>query len=137
MSGKHLVFYDGECGFCDQVVQFLLRQDKKKIFVFAPLQGKTAGRLLKDLPENVKSADSVILIENYDSKDPRLYLYSKAVFRVMWLLGGVWTLLGWRAFLPAFFYDWGYRLVARNRKRFFSNDRCVVPSPEQKERFLP
>ena len=66
---KHLVFYDGECGLCDQVVQFLLKADKNKGFVFAPLQGKHAALALKDLPEEAKQADSIILIEDYQELD--------------------------------------------------------------------
>lgn len=47
---EHLVFYDGECGLCDRVVQTLLKVDTHERFVFAPLQGKTAEKLLQDLP---------------------------------------------------------------------------------------
>lgn len=133
---KHLVFYDGECGFCDQVVQFLLEKDQNQDFGFAPLQGSTAERELKNIPEEAKQADSVILLENYGTKDQKLYMLGKAGFRVMWLLGGRWKLLGWVNFFPACLYDWGYRMVARNRYRLFPQS-CTVPTQEQKDRFLP
>jgi len=134
---RHLVFYDGECGFCDQVVQFILKADQKKRFAFAPLQGKTAAKWLENLPESVKTADSVILIENYQEENSRVSLYGKAAFRILWLLGGAWRLIGWKAYLPACLYNWAYRLVARNRKRLFPQTSCVVPSADEKERFLP
>ena len=97
---KHLVFYDGKCGLCDHAVQFLLKVDKRKQFVFAPLQGTTAAAELKDVPEHIKQADSLILIENYQSKDQIIYILGKGAFRITWLLGGVWSLLGWLNFLP-------------------------------------
>lgn len=134
---KHLVFYDGECGLCDRVVQFVLKADKQQIFLFAPLQGETAAKELHDVQEDVKQADSVILIENYTDGEKKLYLYGKAAFRIMWLLGGWWKLVGWKNFLPAFLYDWGYWIVARNRHRFFPQDSCVIPPLNEKERFLP
>ena len=134
---KHLVFYDGQCGLCDKVVQFLLKRDRMKIFMFAPLQGSTAASVLKELPPELKSVDSLILVENYLASDQQFYLLGKGALRICWLLGGAWMLLGWISFLPAVLYDWGYRIVARNRHRFFPNTSCVIPDPKDKVRFLP
>lgn len=134
---QHLVFYDGECGLCDQTVQFLLKQDRQKQFVFAPLQGTTAQQYLKNIPLRLKTFDSVILIENYKSKNAQIYVMSKAIFRMLWLLGGVWALIGWLSFLPAFLFDWGYRLVARNRHRLFPQTNCELPDPQNRDRFFP
>ncbi|MEM1282390.1 MAG: DCC1-like thiol-disulfide oxidoreductase family protein [Chlamydiota bacterium] len=136
MKKQHLVFYDGECGLCDRVVQIVLEADKKKIFLFAPLQGETSAKELRDVPEDVKQADSVILIENYTTENEKLTIYGKAAFRIMWLLGGKWKLLGWLSFLPAFLYDWGYWIVAGNRHRFFRQDICIIPPASENERFL-
>ncbi len=133
----HLVFYDGQCGLCDLTVQTLLQLDKHHRFVFAPLQGTTAAHYLQSLPLELKSVDSLILIENYKSQDNHIYALSQAVFRICWLLGGGWKLAGLLAFLPPFLFDWAYRLVARNRHRFFPQTQCVLPPPNQKERFLP
>lgn len=135
--GKHLVFYDGACGLCDHAVQFILARDKAAIFDFAPLQGATARSTLKSLPKDIINADSLILIENYRSDKPQIYIFGKGAFRILWQLGGVWALPGAISWLPSFLYDWGYRLIAKNRHRLFDNDRCVVPSPDKKDRFLP
>ena len=62
---KHLLFYDGSCGLCDHIVQFLLKVDLKRQFVFAPLQGKTAAEVLKDLPIVYRGADSLVLVEMF------------------------------------------------------------------------
>jgi predicted DCC family thiol-disulfide oxidoreductase YuxK len=134
---SHLVFYDGECGLCDRAVQFLLRFDTKKLFAFAPLQGSTAGTYLQQLPPEYKQVDSMILIENYQTSFSKTFIMAKAVFRIFWLMGGAWVLLGWLSFLPSILFDWGYRLVARNRHRLFSPDSCTIPPPDQKDRFLP
>jgi len=127
----HLVFYDGNCGFCDRVVQFLMKADKKKRFAFAPFRGEMAKKRLVRLPERVRQADSVILIENYKKEGGKTFIYGKASFRILWHLGGFWKLIGWVGFLPAFLYDWGYRLVAKSRSR-----SCVAVQRGDPDRFL-
>lgn len=132
-----LVFYDGECGLCDHVVQLLLKVDRHKRFVFAPLQGSTAAILLKDMSEEVKNADSLIFIENFQSDDRKVYIYGRGAFRIAWLLGGFWRLIGWISFLPPILYNWGYYFVARHRHQFFRQNVCTLPNPDEKNRFLP
>lgn len=133
----HLLFYDGQCGLCDHIVQFLLKADIEHQFVFAPLQGSTAAIVLKELPEEYKTVDSLVLVENYQAADQKFYVMGKGAFRILWLLGSWWSVLGVFSFLPSFLYDWGYRLVAHNRHRFFSQSVCVLPDPSNKTRFLP
>lgn len=133
---RHLVFYDGECGFCDFVVSFLLSVDKNKIFLFAPLQGKTAAKLLDSLPAEQKNQDSIVLIENYQTDESRIYILGKAALRILWLLGGGWSILGVVNFLPAFLYNWIYRLVAKNRKKIMQKRECKIPPKDQRDQFL-
>ena len=133
---NHLIFYDGVCGLCDQIVQFLLQIDTEELFVFAPLQGETSKQYLQQLPAQFKDIDSIILIENYRSDKPKIHVLSKAVFRICWLLGKKWSLIGFLYFLPAILFDWAYRLVAKNRYRLFRQS-CLMPSVKHKNRFLP
>lgn len=133
---KHLVFYDGECGLCDQVVQFLLKADAHKCFLFAPLKGATALQVLKGLSINDRKEDSLVLVENYREPHEKIYILGKGALRILWLLGGAWRLLGWISFLPSFLYNWAYRLFARYRHRFFAN-RCQLPQAKKDARFLP
>lgn len=135
-NGRHLLFYDGQCGLCDQCVQLLLKVDYQKRFVFAPLQGETAAQKLAGLPPHLRGVDSLVLIENYQTDSERTYVMSRGVWRICWLLGGLWTVLGWLSFLPGWLLDWAYRFVARNRHRIFPQTSCVVPDPKQRERFL-
>lgn len=135
--GQHLVFYDGQCGLCDQIVQVIIRDDRRELFDFAPLQGSTAKEKLSDIPPQMKTADSLVLIENYRERNPSYFIFGKGALRICWLLGGRWALPGLISFLPAWLYNWGYRLVAKNRHRIFQNDRCVLPTPQTRHRFLP
>lgn len=134
---KHLVFYDGECGFCDRSVQMLLRIDTAKIFAFAPLQGSTAAKYLKE-ERTLLELDTLVLIENYQEAEREIYTYGKAVFRICWLLGGWWKVAGWPCFFPGFLYNWMYRLIARNRMGIFGPPgTCRLPGSANDGRFLP
>lgn len=132
---EHLVLYDGTCGLCSWVVQFLLKADSEEHFVFAPLQGETASAYLKHLPESVRGVDSVVLIENYQD-NPQAYVLSKGALRICWLLGGGWRVPGVLSFLPAFIFDWAYNVVARNRYQWVARS-CLVPQKKDRHRFLP
>jgi predicted DCC family thiol-disulfide oxidoreductase YuxK len=134
---KHLIFYDGSCGLCDQMVRWVFGQDKNEIFVFAPLQGETAAKYLKNLPPDIRYTDSLILIENYTSLYPKVFILAKGALRIAWLLGWPWFLIGWLSFFPGWLFDWGYRLVARHRHYFFPGEQCFIPLADQKDRFLP
>ena len=123
--GRHLLFYDGHCGLCDGAVRFLARVDKKQHFLFAPLDGNHAQRLLANLSDEDRSAESFILLEEY-STAPRCYLYGKAALRIAWLLGGPWRLVGLFHFLPSCLYNWVYRFIARHRYSLFGLRACTL-----------
>jgi len=133
---RHLLFYDGECGLCDRAVQFVLKHDRKKEFIFAPLQGVTAVKELAQLPPELKTIDSLILLQDYGTPEQEITTHGRGAMRICWLLGGWWALIGWKSFLPSWPFDVAYRFVARNRHRLFSQ-ACIVPDPEHRERFLP
>jgi predicted DCC family thiol-disulfide oxidoreductase YuxK len=133
----HLIFYDGNCGLCDRIVQFVFKEDKNEHFVFAPLQGETASQYLRSLPPEIRFTDSLILIENYRSSYPRVSILAKGALRIAWLLRWPWMLIGWLSFFPGWMFDWIYRLVASKRHYFFSQNQCFVPPSNQKDRFLP
>jgi len=138
MMDKHLIFYDGTCGMCHGVVQFLLKQDKNKIFAFAPLQGETAAHLLNDWRICFPDADSLVLVENYrDNDNKKILLFGNGALRICWLLGGLWKIPGIISFFPTFFYDWGYRWIARHRFQWFEKQTCLIPKMEDLKRFLP
>jgi predicted DCC family thiol-disulfide oxidoreductase YuxK len=133
MNSPHpVILFDGVCNLCNRSVQFIIKRDKKKQFLFASLQGKTGGELLKkfDLPANV--FNSFILIEGEN-----IYSRSTAALRIAKQLGGGWKLLYGFMILPRFIRDAIYNLIAKNRYKWFGKrDECMIPTPELKERFL-
>ncbi|PKL94004.1 MAG: thiol-disulfide oxidoreductase [Gemmatimonadetes bacterium HGW-Gemmatimonadetes-1] len=132
-----ILLYDGTCGFCAASVQLVLRHDRTGTLRFASLQGPTGQAAILRHPE-LAGADSVVWVEPATADHPeRVYLRSAAALRTSRYLGGVWHLMriGW--LVPRPLRDAIYDLVARHRHRIpIGADRCDLPAPEARERFL-
>lgn len=133
---RPILFFDGECNLCNGGVQFIIRQDKKERFLFAPLQsarGLQAKSDLGNIPEfSKKDPDSFILFYNN-----RYFIKSTAALETAKLLGGIWNVAYLGFILPRFVRDWVYDLVARNRYKWFGKrNECMMPTPQLKKRFL-
>ncbi len=130
---KPVVFFDGVCAMCNGLVNFLLKADRQQRLLFAPLQGPTAQQLLPPLSD--KSAEWSMLYVDADGVRDK----SDAALAVGRQLGGIWSLLSMLARLvPRFIRDAVYRFIARNRYSWFGKkDACRIPTPEERERFLP
>jgi predicted DCC family thiol-disulfide oxidoreductase YuxK len=133
-----ILLYDGVCGLCNRLNQFVLRRDPAGIFRFASLQSALAARTLSRYGADATDLDTVYVLVNPDQPDEYLLARSDAAIFVLKQLGGFWGLLGFVAqFKPRFLRDWGYRIVARNRYRFFGrSETCMLPSSENRDRFL-
>jgi len=70
-------------------------------------------------------------------EDGRAYRNSAAVLRIFRSLRFPWPAVYALIAVPAPLRDWVYRLVARNRYRWFGRRHsCMVPTPELRTRFL-
>lgn len=126
-----VLFFDGVCGLCNHVVDFVLRHDRHGTIRVAPLQGSTAQQRLSD--HDRTRLDSVVLLEGN-----RITRRSTAVVRLLMLTGGPWKVVAWMLWIiPRPLRDVGYRAVAAVRYRLFGRkESCRIPSPEERERFL-
>lgn len=130
---KHLLLYDETCPLCNRSVHIILKRDKKKKFLFSPLQGKTAEKVLKKLPPDL---DTLILVENFESNKEHILMEGKGALRICFHLGGIYFPLGLLSFLPTFAFDAFYRFIAKRRYRLFSMGKELKES-DFKGRFLP
>ena len=48
-EAAHLVLYDGVCGLCSSLLQFLLTHDRRGVFAFASLQRRTGRTVVEHL----------------------------------------------------------------------------------------
>lgn len=127
-----VILFDGVCNFCDHAINFVLKQDKKKIFRFATLQSEAGQKLLQQHNLSTKDFDSFVLID-----DGKVYKKSAASLRVMNKLPWYWREVQIFRIIPTIFRDAIYDFVARNRYKWFGKkDQCMIPTPEIRGRFL-
>ncbi len=123
-----ILFYDGNCGLCAYSVQWVLRHEKRPQLRFAPLQGPSASSLL---PQELTTSLNTLALEYRG----QVYLRSEALAQTLSFMGRPVLAQAIRLF-PLFLRDAVYRIVAKNRHHF-KNASCLLPTAQQRARFLP
>lgn len=127
-----VIVFDGVCTLCNGWVRLLLRFDRRGRYRFAAMQGTHGRALLLQHGLDPEDPSSFLLLEQ-----GRAWTDTAAILRVLSSLGGAWRLTGALRLLPAGLRDRGYRVLARNRYRWFGrHDQCYLPDPAQAARFL-
>ena len=129
-SNRSIILFDGYCNFCSTSVDFILKHDRKKIFLFAASQQSVGENLINEY--NLKSIDSIVLIYNR-----KAYSYSTAVLKICGLLGMPYTIFSIFLIVPEFLRDVIYKWVAKNRYKWFGKrSTCRLPDEKDADRFL-
>ena len=136
-GGAHLVLYDGVCGLCNRLLQFLLTHDRRAVFTFASLQS-TAGRaMVARFGGNPDELSTFFVVARYRTSRARMFSRSSAALFVAGELGWPWRAAVVFRALPVTVRDWIYGLVASNRYRVFGRyERCLTPRAEFRDRFV-
>jgi predicted DCC family thiol-disulfide oxidoreductase YuxK len=135
-----VVFFDGECSFCNGAVQFVIRRDPGAVFRFASLQSELGRTWAQRASVPAEGAEATMLLLDSGVVHER----SDAALEVARRLGvGRLERVLWRCFagaakwVPRLLRDAVYRLVARNRHRLgFSSDTCWLPTEDLKRRLV-
>jgi predicted DCC family thiol-disulfide oxidoreductase YuxK len=134
---RHLLLYDGACGFCHAAVRFVLARDRKRVFDFATLQGGVAADVLAPFGGRPADLATFLVLEDHRGSAPRLWSRSDAALLIARELGMPWRAAAPLRLVPRAWRDPLYDLVARHRHRLpGAADTCVVPPPEHRARFL-
>jgi predicted DCC family thiol-disulfide oxidoreductase YuxK len=133
-----IILYDGVCGLCNRLVQFVLKHDSQDRFRFAPLQSDFAAQVLRRHGATPEDLDTVYVVLDHTLPGERLASRSEAALTVLRELGRGWSVLGIALrVLPEWLRNWGYNLVARNRYSVFGKyDSCPIPSERDRRKFL-
>lgn len=128
-----VVLFDGICNLCTWSVQFIVQRDPNAHVRFASLQSDVGQALTRSCDRDPAALDSFVLIE-----DDECFTESEAALRLVCHLSGWWPLLGALRIVPRRIRDFGYRVIAANRYRWFGQrNTCMVPTPSLQNRFLP
>ncbi|OXB97295.1 MULTISPECIES: thiol-disulfide oxidoreductase DCC family protein [Bacillus] len=128
---NNIILFDGDCNFCNQSIQFIIKRDPLGQFQFASLHSSLGKKLLKryNIDEHI---DSIVLI-----KSDKSYIKSDAILNICKHLNGMWKFGALFLLLPKFARNFCYDKFAKNRYKLFGkNTQCLIPSPEIRKRFL-
>lgn len=132
ISKKSIILFDGVCNLCNASVNFIIKHDKQKQFLFASLQSDAAKEILLQFPLKKIDLTSIILI-----KDEVYYDKSTAALLVFKQLKGIYKWPYFFTIIPKKIRDRLYLYISKNRYNWFGKQNtCLIPSKEVKERFL-
>jgi predicted DCC family thiol-disulfide oxidoreductase YuxK len=129
---RWVLFFDGDCGFCNKSVQRVYALDTRGLIDFAPLQGDLAAKLgLAKYAE--KTGGTMVLIRESDGKR---FLKSDAWSELGKAMGGFWkfpaALVG---LIPHAIRDRIYDFIATNRYRLAQiGGTCGLPDEGLRKR---
>ena len=130
-GAEGVVLFDGYCVLCDNSVQFVFDHDRRGVFRFAPSQSPGARPFLERC--GLGAAPGTIVFVERDGWSVR----STATIRMARRLGLPWSLATAALVIPAAVRDVVYRVIARNRLRWFGQrDTCRIPTADEASRFL-
>jgi predicted DCC family thiol-disulfide oxidoreductase YuxK len=136
-EGAHLVLYDGVCGLCNRLLQFLLAHDHRAVFNFASLQSATGQAMVEQAGGDPHELNTFYVIANYRTRKAPVFRKSGAALFVVGELGWPWRLGRLLRVLPTGLLDWAYDVVARSRYRVFGRfEQCRMPPHEFRKRFV-
>ncbi len=132
-----IVLYDGVCGLCNRLNQFLLKRDKSDRLRFASLQSSFAEAVLLRHGARSHDLDTVYAIIDHGKPEERLLSRSDAILHLLSQLGGIWKAASAARIIPRPLRNVLYNLVARNRYRVFGKtESCMLPEPQHRAKFL-
>lgn len=118
-----VVVFDGLCNLCSGGAQWLLHHPSRSPYRLIPMQSDLGRALLVQ--------------HNYDPDDPLTFLVidgprslteSDAWIHLVDAAGGAWRLVRAARIIPRSVRDMVYRLIARNRYRWFGRrTSCFIP----------
>lgn len=127
-----IILFDAQCVLCFANARFVLRFDRKRLFLLASMQGPVGAELFRSHGIDPADPDTILVIEgDHALRD------SDAVIAIYSGLGWPWKIAALARVIPKPLRDRAYLWIARNRYRLFGRRKiCWVPSPEDRERLL-
>lgn len=135
-----VLFFDGECGFCDRAIRFSMSHDTHGRLYAATLEGETARTALAPFRSMLVGIDSTVLyLPATPDRLASVQIHSDAALSVLRLLGGGWAVLGTAGLLvPRWIRDNAYKAFAKRRFQFFGRvEACQLWPAEWRARILP
>lgn len=127
---EKIIFYDGDCGFCNKSVQFVLKNERHSLIQFSALQSEFTKQFFKKHGFATPNLSTFYFYSN-----GVLYERSSAALELVFQLKWKWQFLHFGRIIPRFLRDKVYDFIAARRQKI-SNSFCVLPSESDRKRFL-
>jgi predicted DCC family thiol-disulfide oxidoreductase YuxK len=131
-----LVFFDGECGFCNHWINQVKDADHAHRIRFGTKQGKTFQEVAKAHPE-VARVESIVVISRNGMGHEDILVRSPAVRIVVEGLPGFRFFAFLLQIIPTPICNLGYLIVSRMRSSLLGKlSQCRVPTEQERELFV-
>jgi len=130
------LFFDGDCALCHGMVRFLVAEDRRAVFRFAPLEGETYQRAFSP-PERARLPRQTVLVRR---RNGQVLSHSDAALYALQRLGGWWWVLGTAGLaVPRAVRHGAYRLASATRFALFGRAKgaCPMLPPKFRQRLQP
>ncbi|SLN20979.1 hypothetical protein TRL7639_00539 [Falsiruegeria litorea R37] len=132
MTRPAVTVMDAHCALCARGAAWIARNDHTQEFLIIPMQTELGRSLLVQHGLDPDDPTSWLFLEQGQA-----YTSSDAIIRAGQMLGGRWRLLTVFRIIPRPVRDALYRMVARNRYRWFGQgDMCSMPDPDVQRRLF-
>ncbi|PIB90206.1 thiol-disulfide oxidoreductase DCC family protein [Caulobacter sp. FWC2] len=132
MNEDGLMLFDGVCALCNGTVRTVLRLDREGAIRFTPIQSPLGRVLAARHGLDPDSPESFLFLDH-----GRALTKTAAIAALLRRLRAPWRWLAVVDHLPRGPADAAYDWIARNCYRLIGRrDRCMVPTPEQRGRFV-
>jgi predicted DCC family thiol-disulfide oxidoreductase YuxK len=125
-----IVFFDGDCAFCQKSIVRILRWDVRHNICVASLTSLCARDVLDAHAASLRNVDSLVLWHR-----GHVYVRARALRRIGRLLGGVWSVLAVVSYAVPFL-DAVYDVIAKRRYLLHRTPLCVLPQQSWQSRWM-
>ena len=127
-----IILFDGVCNLCNNSVLFIIKRDKNNYFKFASIQSEFGQNFIQKYQLSEHKLDTLFLFE-----ENKILTKSTAVFKIAKYLNGFSKYFYYCIYIPKFFRDTIYDIIAKNRYQWFGKyDNCMIPTDDLKEKFM-
>ena len=151
LENRLLVVFDGECGFCNGAIRWLLKRDHGDRLRFAPSSDPVVAEILAShgystagdpqklgSPRAESPVDTILVLREVGTPVEDLLVRSNAILACLRALPQPWRMLATLLRLfPRPIRESAYRFVAANRYRVAGRyDVCPMPTAAERAHFL-
>ena len=132
-NNKKLILFDGICNLCEASVQYVIKYDKKNVFMFTALQSDAGQQIIQKFNIDTNKVDSILLYTPKNGIDSK----STAALKIANDLGFPQSIMTVLFIIPPFIRNWVYDYIAKNRYKWYGKkESCMIPTSELKSKFL-